>query len=210
MVIQRTGAQLVAVTLVAVLMLGWQSWRHGDLVGLFFTPDQQGRHAYESLQFREAFEKFEDPAWKGVAGYRSGLYPESAAAFGRIPSAVGFFNRGNALMKGREYRKAVTSYEQAVAEDPSWKEAQENLRLASYVVDYIERARQESETGDQQDLGADDYVYDNEENRGRDTEITQESVVEMASAEKWMRSVDTETRDFLRSRFLLESFREQP
>jgi hypothetical protein len=31
----------------------------------------------------------------------------------------------------------------------------------------------------------------------------------MESAEKWMRGVDTETRDFLRTRFLLEATREE-
>ena len=33
--------------------------------------------------------------------------------------------------------------------------------------------------------------------------------IEMESAEKWMRGVDTETRDFLRTRFLLEAIREE-
>ncbi len=35
-------------------------------------------------------------------------------------------------------------------------------------------------------------------------EITQQSTIELESAEKWMRSVNTETRDFLRTRFDLE------
>ena len=209
MVTRSVGLQLVAATLIAVLVLGWQTSRHGDFIGLFFTPDQRGLHAYENLGFQRAAELFVDPAWKGVAAYRSGQYELSASSFGRIPTAQGFFNRGNALMKGRDYRQAVTAYEQAVAEDPSWQEATENLRLARYVVDYIERAREQSDTGDETELSADDYVFDNEEERGREMEITKESTVELESAEKWMRSVDTETRDFLRSRFLLESVQEQ-
>ena len=51
-------------------------------------------------------------------------------------------------------------------------------------------------------------MYDNEGERGTETEVSRESAVEAASAEKWMRSVDTETADFLRSRFLLEAARE--
>ena len=39
--------------------------------------------------------------------------------------------------------------------------------------------------------------------------ITEQSTIEMESAEKWMRAVDTETRDFLRSRFALQADREQ-
>jgi Ca-activated chloride channel family protein len=207
MVTQRPVTQILFVTLLAGAALAWQTWRHGDLIGLWFTPDQQAQRAYANLRFQRAAELFEDPAWKGAASYRSGLYEESAASFGRIPSAVGFFNRGNALMKNREYGKAITAYEQAVADKPEWEEAQDNLRLSRYVLDYIERAREQSDTGDESELGADDYVFDNTRERGLEMEITEESTIELESAEKWMRAVDTETRDFLRTRFLLEAYR---
>ena len=201
--------QLIIVTAAAAVALGWQTWRHGDFVGLFLTTDQQAQRAYERLDFQRAADVFEDPHWKGVAEYRSGRYEESAASFGRMPTAIGFFNRGNAFMKNREYAKAITAYEQAVAEDSTWVEARDNLRLAEYVLQYIERAREQSDTGDETELSADDYVFDNTRERGREMEITEESTIEMESAEKWMRSVDTETRDFLRSRFLLESVRSE-
>ena len=89
----------VIVSLLAAIALAWQLSRVGDFESLWLTPDQQARRAYEALEFQEAFERFEDPAWKGAAAYDSGLYEESAAAFGRIPTAVGFYNRGNAFMK---------------------------------------------------------------------------------------------------------------
>ena len=75
------------------------------------------------------------------------------------------------------------------------------------MLDYIERVREQSDTGDDTELGADDYVFDNTRKKGVEIEITQESTIELESAEKWMRSVDTQTRDFLRSRFLLEAVR---
>lgn len=209
MVRPRTGVQLTVVTAAAAVLVAWQSWRHGEFIGLWFTPDQRARYAYEQLDFRRAADLFADPAWKGVAAYRSGRYEESAAAFGRIPTAVGFFNRGNALMKNREYAKAIAAYEQAVGEDPGWFEAGENLRLSGYVLDYLERAREQSDTGDESELGADDYVFDNTRERGREMEITEESTIELESAEKWMRAVDTETAEFLRTRFLLESVRDE-
>jgi Ca-activated chloride channel family protein len=202
----RFVAWLTLITVVAAGVLAWQAWRAGDLVSLWLTPDQQGRRAYERLEFKEAYEHFEDPAWKGVAAYDSGLYAESAEAFGRLPSAEAFFNRGNAFMKGREYRKAIVAYEQAVAEAPQWPEAQENLELAKYTLEYIERAREQSDPG-KKSLGADDVVFDNTEQRGAEIEVTEQSTIELQSAEKWMRSVDTETRDFLRTRFMLEASR---
>jgi Ca-activated chloride channel family protein len=198
----------VLVSLLAATAFAWQFSRVGDFELLWLTPDQQARRAYEDLEFREAYEHFEDPAWKGVAAYDSGLYEESAAAFGRIPTAVGFYNRGNAFMKARDYSKAIVAYEQAVAEAPDWVEAQENLELATYTLEYIERVREQSDTGDESELGADDYVFDNTKDRGLEVEITQQSTIELESAEKWMRGVDTETSEFLRTRFLLEATRE--
>ena len=198
----------VLVSLLAATAFVWQFSRVGDFELLWLTPDQQARRAYEGLEFREAYEQFEDPAWKGVAAYDSGLYEESAAAFGRIPTAVGFYNRGNAFMKARDYGKAIVAYEQAVAEAPDWVEAQENLELATYTLEYIERVREQSDTGDESELGADDYVFDNTKDRGLEVEITQQSTIELESAEKWMRGVDTETSEFLRTRFLLEATRE--
>ena len=65
-------------------------------------------------------------------------------------------------------------------------------------------------TLDESELGADDVVFDNTSKRGVEIEITQESTIEKQSAEKWMRTVDTDTRDFLRSRFALEAAREGP
>lgn len=209
MVIGRPSFQFVIVTALAMLALGWQAAQHDSFVDLWFSADQQASAAYDRLEFPEAFGAFEDPAWKGVAAYRSGLYLDAAAAFGRIPTAVGFYNRGNAFMKGRDYGKAITAYEQAVADEPSWVEAAENLRLARYVLTYIERAREDGDTGDESELSADDYVFDNTQDRGVEIEITQESTIELESAEKWMRAVDTDTRDFLRTRFLLESFQEE-
>ena len=201
------GAALALVTMVAAGLLVWQQLKTGDFLSLWLTPDQQARRAYEALAFREAWERFEDPAWKGVAAYDSGLYEESAAAFGRIATAEGFYNRGNAFMKSGAYGKAIVAYEQAVAEAPDWVQANDNLALATYTLEYIERVREQSDTGDESEMSADDYVFDNTKERGLEVEITEQSTIEMESAEKWMRGVDTETREFLRTRFLLEATR---
>ena len=196
-------------TTAALLVLAAAGWRTGSFAALWLSADQQGRWAYERLEFSDAADRFQDPMWKGIAAYAAGRYADAAAAFGRLPTAQGFFNRGNALMKAREYAKAITSYEQAVAEAPQWVDATANLELARYVLDYIEKTREQSGTGNETELGADDFVFDNERERGQEIIITDESAIEQQSAEKWMRSVDTRTRDFLRMRFALEASQAQ-
>lgn len=201
----KSRTLLAIVTGAAAAILIALGVRTGDFTSLWLTPDQQGRRAFESLEFAEASDRFEDPMWKGTADYAAGSYLEAAEAFGRTPTSVGFYNRGNAFLKGREYAKAITAYEQAVAEEPEWAEAAENLELSRYTLDYIERVREESDTGDESELGADEYKYDKQKEGGTEMVITQQSTIELASAEKWMRTVNTETRDFLRTRFELEA-----
>lgn len=200
--------RLFIVTALAAATIGAATWRSEDFQGLWVTQDQLGWFAYSQLEFAAAAELFEDPMWKGTAQAGAGQYLESADSFGRLPSAEGFYNRGHAFMKGREYRKAISSFELAVEEAPDWGDARANLELAKYVVEYIERSREQSDTGDESELGADDVVFDNEAERGREMVVTKESTIVKESEEKWMRSVNTETRDFLRTRFLLESVQE--
>ena len=204
------GSQAGAVTVVAVLVLIIMDIRNPDPAGLWLTPDQRGRLAYEDRRFADAADLFRDPMWKGTAEYAAGRYVEAAETFGRIPSAVGFFNRGVAFLKGREYAKAITAFKQAVADAPEWTEAMENLELSRYILEYLEATREQSSLGEQA-LGADDVRYDKQSEGGTEMVINQDSGIEMQSAEKWMRSVDTETGEFLRSRFELEArLRETP
>ena len=197
--------QIAIVTALAAVALVVLAERRDSFMALWLTPDQQGYLAYEEKEFAAAAERFEDAMWRGRAAYAAGQYEKAAAAFARLPAAESFYNRGNALMRAREYGQAILSYEQAVAEAPDWPAAAENLELARYVLDYIERSREQTDTGNETELGADDYKFDNTRDKGREIVITNESTIEAASAEKWMRSVDTETRDFLRSRFALEA-----
>jgi Ca-activated chloride channel family protein len=199
-----TGAQLALATLVALGVLAWQSTRVQDFADLWLTKDQQGMRAFANRDWDRAVETFEDPAWLGTAAYRGGMYEAAAQAFGRIATAEGYFNRGDALMKSRDYRNAIRSFELAVAAAPEWTEAQENLALARYTLDYIEEAREQSDTGDESEMSADEFEFDNEEQRGTEIEITRDSTLDLRSAEKWMRSVDTDTADFLRTRFAIE------
>ena len=207
--LRRPAVQLALVTAIALAALMREAAAVQAFVDLWLTRDQQGALAFSDGDYALALERFEDPAWQGVAAYRGGRYEAAAAAFGRLPSAEGFYNRGNALYKGRDYRGAIKAYEQAVAMAPAWTEAVDNLALARWTLAYIEEQREQSDTGDESELGADDVTFDNEDDRGKAIEITRDSTIEKQSAEKWMRTVDTRTADFLRTRFRIELLRRE-
>ena len=63
----RLTTQLAIVTALCAVALGVAGWRSGELRSLWLTPDQQGRLAYERLEFSAAADLFDDPMWKGTA-----------------------------------------------------------------------------------------------------------------------------------------------
>lgn len=206
---RRPAAQFGAVTALALLVLLREAMSVQAFADLWLTRDQQGARLLQQRDYAGAVERFEDPSWQGTAAYRGGRYEEAAAAFGRVATAQGFYNRGNALFKGRDYRGAVRAFEQAVLMAPDSTRALENLELARWTVDYIERQREQSDTQNDTELSADDIAFDNEDKRGKAMEITRDSTIERQSAEKWMRTVDTRTADFLRTRFEIEMLRRE-
>ncbi|WP_306144972.1 VWA domain-containing protein [Roseibium sp. MMSF_3412] len=175
---------------------GWRDW--------FFTPDQQGQMAFDAKDFGRAAELFTDPSWKAYALYKSGKYEEAAELYAWQDSSEAALGEGMSLVKSRSYRDAIDAFQKAVDRDPSNEAARKNLELAKYILEYIERTREQSDTGEEAGIGADDTVYDNEAGRGTETQQqTGETMPE--TAEQWMRTVNTQTGDFLKSRFALEN-----
>ncbi|WP_299475764.1 VWA domain-containing protein [uncultured Roseibium sp.] len=180
---------------------GWRDW--------FLTPDQQGRLAFENKDYQRAANLFEDPMWKAYALDRIGRYEDSAEIYAWQNSADAAIGEGVALIKSRSYRAAIDAFAKAVERDPDNAAAQHNLKLAQYILNYIETTREQSDTGEDSGIGADDVVYDNEAGRGADSEQSAATAAETApeSAEQWMRTVDTQTGAFLKTRFALEAAR---
>ncbi|MEM9393127.1 MAG: VWA domain-containing protein [Pseudomonadota bacterium] len=176
---------------------GWVDW--------FLTPDQQGRLAFDNKDYSRAGELFEDPMWAGYAKYRAGEYEDAAEVFSRISTADAAFAQGMAHMRSRGYRAGVAAFETALERQPDFPEAERNLEIARAIVEYVETAREQSDTGEQ-GIGADEIVFDNESGRGAETQMeAPDEDAAPVTADQWLSSIDTEMGDFLRSRFLLEN-----
>jgi len=176
----------------------------------FLTPDQQGRLAMQRNAFGDAADLFVDPMQRGYALYRAGRYEEAVSTLDRVETAEAAFIQGMAQLKSRAYRDGVRSFETALERDPDLPGAARNLEQARRIVDYVERVREQSDTGEESGIGADDTVYDNEAARGAETEVQygEERLGDgPLSADQWMNTVETRTSDFLRLRFALEAAR---
>ena len=180
-----------------------------DPLDWFLTPDQQGRYAMQQRRFGDAADLFEDPLWQGIAAYRAGRYQEAAEVFARVPTAQGFFNLGNSYVKAREYDRAVAAFRQAVTEDPDFVSAQKNLEVTEYIISYLNDVRLQTDTGDDSELSADGFRFDNKTDEGTEFIINDASRLEAKSEEQWLRAVATQPNEFLRIKFALEADRER-
>lgn len=187
-----------------VLMLPLPSNVMADPWDTWLTPDQRGRLAYERRDYAAAARLFEDPTWKGIALYRVGRYQEAAAAFARVPTPDGLFNRGNALLKTRQYVEARAAYRQVLKVVPDHAGARHNLRIAIAIIARLTDLRSESgEEGsapDGEPLSAQEAV-----DSIRDEVVDERTMLGPEASEQWMRLVETRVADFLRSRFALEA-----
>jgi Ca-activated chloride channel homolog len=182
--------------------------RADGLADWFLTPDQQGEIAFRARDFGRAAELFADPLWRGYALYRDGQYEPAIEVLDRVETAQAAFIQGIAHIRSRGYRDGVRSFETALARDPNYPGAAENLEVARRIVDYIETTAEQTDTGQQEDMRADEVTFDNEEDRGTETEVeVPRGAGDGAplTADQWMMSVETDTGDFLRQRFALEA-----
>jgi Ca-activated chloride channel homolog len=184
-----------------------QPARADGVADWFFTPDQQGRLAYQRKDYARAAELFTDPLWRGYALYRDGQYEQASEVLTRVETAEAAFIQGMAYVKSRAYRDGARAFQTALERDPNYPQAAENLAVAQEIVAYIERVQEQSDTGQEED--ADDVVFDNEDDRGTETqmEVPQEEGAGLMTTEQWMNTVDTRTGDFLRQRFAIEAAR---
>lgn len=196
-----------AAVVLALGLAGPQPARADGVVDWFLTPDQQGRLAYQRKDYARAGELFTDPLWRGYALYRDGQYEQAAEVLDRVETAQAAFVQGMAHIKSRSYRDGVRSFETALQRDPDYPNARANLEVAREIVAFVETAREQSDTGESTGEGADDVVFDNEANRGADTqmEAPQKNGAGLMTTQQWMNTVDTRTGDFLRQRFAIEA-----
>ena len=173
----------------------------------FLTPDQQGRWWMEHRDFDRAAQHFQDPAWQGYAMYRDGQYAEAAQLLGRLDTADAAFTQGLALIKSRQYRPAIDAFQTVLERDPDYPEGERNLALAKQILDYVEETREQSDTGEEAGIGADEVVFDNESNRGEETQQTGDQEGGVLTADQWISALDTDTGDYLRQRFAVEAAR---
>ena len=205
----RWGAMALALTLALPPPPARAASLGETLAGWFWTPDQRGARAYAAHRYPEAAGLFADPEWRAAALFRAGKYTEAAGLLAPIQTPAAQTNRGLALVRGRDYAGGQAAFEAALRLDPGNADAQADLSAVKAIRAYLEKTRDAEDEGSQSeppDATQNDLTGD----QGKRVRVDAGSQLSEEAAEQWMRSVETRTADFLKSRFAIEAAGARP
>jgi len=176
-------------------------------MGLWLTPDQQGRYYFEKGDVRTAAERFQDPLWKGIAYYKSGNFEAAVEQFARVDTSEGCFNLGNAYAHLGQLEQAVMSYEEALRRKPEYRAAKENRDLLQSLMQKKKDKEKEEEPPEGQDptFNPDEMKFDEKGKKGKGGEIGQAELSADQIQQVWMRRLQTTPSDFLRLKFAAQA-----
>lgn len=187
--------------LLAVLATGSA---HAAFIDWWLTPDQQGRMLFERGEYAQAAQRFEDPLWKGLAHYASEDFVSASSWFAQVDTAYGYFYLGNAMAHQDRLEEALAAFDEALALEPEFEEAQFNR---DWVQGLYELSQKEYEDfgGTGGKLGADDFVFSDRAKNAEQTMSEAEARTQGLTNEQieaiWMRRVQTTPAQFLEIKF---------
>lgn len=183
-----------------------------DPLDWFATRDQQGRWQFEHAQYADAAARFDTAEWKGFAYYRAGDYANAIAEFATLaaqPDERGtraYFMMGNCEAQLHNYPRAIAAYDNALKQQPDFKEATANRALVQRL---LTQPKKPDEGEEPPDIPPDQIKFDNKKPQGggatmRSTKLQQQT------ADLWMRNLSVSPAEFLRMKFSIQSGAAEP
>jgi Ca-activated chloride channel family protein len=166
------------------------------LTDAFFTPDQQGRWAFEHEHFPLAATHFVDPYWKGIAAYNAADFDLALASFARLQTPQAYFYLGNIYVRRFKFDEAIAAYTQALELQPQFPEATANLALAIALQKDTDSAEQNAP-----EVKPDEIKMDKAPGKGQSKPVQTEQA---ASDEQWLQNLNTSPAKFLKQKFSLQ------
>lgn len=184
--------------LLLALGLGWQPApaQANALTDAFFTPDQQGRWAFEHEHFPQAAAHFVDPYWKGIAAYNAADFDLALASFAKLQTPQAYFYLGNIYVRRFKFDQAIAAYTQALKLQPQFPEASANLALAIALQKDTESAEKNAP-----ETKPDEIKMDKAPGKGQSKAVKTEQA---ASDEQWLENLSTSPAKFLKQKFSLQ------
>ncbi|WP_372379077.1 VWA domain-containing protein [Vibrio natriegens] len=191
---------------------------------LWLTTDQQGQRLFNKQEYLAAAKQFSDPLRKGTAYYYASEFELAHSAFLEMqndPSEevrdFGLYNAASALARQREYL-AARDLLQSLANKSTLSQAlrpdvEHNLKVIGGIVEDINQMS-ESQAGTEQEMSTE--LGDNPQTaEGAEEQTSQEMMIKetlsaadilgnQEVADKWLKRVESDPRDFLRAKFQIQ------
>ena len=191
---------------------------------LWLTPDQQGQRLFNKQEYLAAAKQFSDPLRKGTAYYYASEFELAHSAFLEMqndPSEevrdFGLYNAASALARQREYL-AARDLLKSLAKKPTLSQAlrpdvEHNLNVINGIVEEINQMS-ESQAGTEQEMS--NELGDNPQTaEGAEEQTSQEMMIKetlsaaeilgsQEMADKWLKRVESDPRNFLRAKFQIQ------
>ncbi|MDB6143548.1 MAG: repeat-containing protein [Pseudomonas sp.] len=174
----------------------------GALTDAFFSPDQQGRWAFEHGHFPQAAAAFSDPYWKAVAAYNATDYDLAIAIFAQLDTPAAYFYLGNIYTRRFKFDQAIAAYTHALKLQTTFPEATANLALAIALQKDFDDAQQNAPQ-----TKPDEVKYDKAPDKGQ---VQKVQTAQAASDALWLQNLTTSPAKFLKQKFSLQDQASRP
>ncbi len=109
---------------------------------LWQRQDQQAQQAFKQKHYQQAAEQFENEQWKAAAQYKAKQFDKTTETLKHDESAVGLYNKGNALAQSGKLAEALEAYKKSLAKNPTDKDAKFNKDLVEKQLEKQKQSKQ--------------------------------------------------------------------
>lgn len=107
---------------------------------LWLNSEQRADIALKKKEFKQASLLSDTPLRKGSANYKGKDYKGALTDFQNAQSADARYNEGNTLAKLKKYKEAIDSYKKALGIEPDMKDAKANIKA---IEEFLKRKKQQ-------------------------------------------------------------------
>jgi len=191
-------------TLLGILFWYFTLYR-SNFVSLWLTPDQQAYKLYEKKEYKKAQTLFKDFAFKAASYYKDHNFTQAAIIYKEINTTIAKYNQANALTMFGQYKRAVESYNKALKEEPNFKEAQQNIKVAQRLLKEKEYINEHTIVKNP-DKNVSVALTDKKKNekKKKNKRKGKKQKIQMPGVALWLDRLSTTPKDFLRQKFAYE------
>ncbi len=122
---------------------------------LWQTQDQQAQQAFQQKNFQQAAEQFENEQWKAASQYKAGQFKQTVEALNQDQSAMGLYNKGNALAQTGKSAEALEAYKKSLEINPANEDAKYNKDLVEKELEKQKQSEKDQQQGDDKEKSED-------------------------------------------------------